>query len=285
MKKTVILLIYFISNWVKAQVASELSPKSLTLPRLSTAQQNTLAPQQAGNVVYNSDEKKLAVHDGNEWNYLSGVSNSQTSQYKNHKVFFLNSTFTVPVGVSSILMEAWGNGAPGEIMPTVGVNVPCSGGGGGQYVQVLASVTPNQTLDIWFDLFYNFVESGTNTLIGASHASGQNGGRGIINMNSNIIKIVNGENGKNATFSFQLANVGIYRKVVIGGDGGGTYPSFQNGGNSTTMEFDVNTGQFLGGSLSDVLSGFGVFPGGGGGCSNSNANFGRGAMGAVIFHY
>ncbi len=90
MQKYVALFLIFTSIISRGQVASELSPKSLTLPRLSTLQQNTLPPQQAGNVVFNADEKKLAVHDGNQWNYISGISNSSSNPYKNHKLFCID---------------------------------------------------------------------------------------------------------------------------------------------------------------------------------------------------
>jgi hypothetical protein len=284
MKKRVVLLIYFISHVAKAQVASELSPKSLTLPRLSTAQQNTLPPQQAGNVVYNSDEKKLAVHDGAQWNYISGISNSSSNPYKNHKLFTNTDTFIVPSGITEMLIEVWGNGADGQIMSTVGSNVPCSGGGGGQYMLALAMVNPGDVVELYFDDYANFILNDGIQLASSFHGNGRNGGSGISNSNSNIVMVVNGEHGQNADFSFQQANAGVFRKIVKGGAGGGSYPTFKNGGTSQTMEFDVNTGQFVGSSYSNGDNN-GKFPGGGGGCGNSLISFGYGRRGAILIHY
>jgi hypothetical protein len=284
MKKIFLLAVCLISILAKAQVASELSPKSLTLPRLSTSQQNSLPPQQAGNVVYNADEKKLAVHDGAQWNYISALPNSSNSQYKNHRLFTNTDTFIVPSGITEMLIEVWGNGADGQIMSTVGSNVPCSGGGGGQYMRALAMVNPGDVIELHFDVYANYILNDGIQLASSFHGNGRNGGSGISNIYSNIVMVVNGENGQNADFSFQQANSGVFRKIVKAGAGGGSYPTFKNGGTSQTMEFDVNTGQFIGGSYSNGDNN-GKFPGGGGGCGNSVISFGYGVRGAVLVHY
>jgi hypothetical protein len=285
MKKKLLLFAFSIPILVKAQVASELSPQSLTLPRLSTAQQNSLPPQQAGNMVYNADEKKLAVHDGTEWNYISGISNSSSNPYKNHKLFTGTATFTVPPGITNILIEIWGNGGNGQVMSTVGANVPCSGGGGGQYVQCLAIVNPSDVLEIVFSDNYNYLNKNNTTIAGAYNASASLAGSGLFYNSTNYQLIVSGENGKSADFSFQQANAGVFRKIVKGGAGGGTYPTFRNGGNSYTMEFDVNSGQYIGGSGLSVFISDGKFPGGGGGCGHNGLTYGVGAVGAIFLHY
>ena len=284
MKKKLLLFAFSIPILVKAQVASELSPQSLTLPRLSTAQQNSLPPQQAGNMVYNADEKKLAVHDGTEWNYISGISNSSSNPYKNHKLFTNTDTFIVPPGITQILIEVWGNGDNGQIMSTVGSSVPCSGGGGGQYMLTLAMVNPGDVIELYFDANANYILNDGVQLAKSFHGNGRNGGSGISNINSNIIMVVNGQNGQNADFSFQQANAGVFRKIVKGGAGGGSYPTFKNGGTSQTMEFDVNTGQFVGSSYSNGDNN-GKFPGGGGGCGNNYLSVGYGRTGAIFLHY
>jgi hypothetical protein len=285
MQKYIVLVLLFISKFSQAQVASELSPQSLTLPRLSTVQQHTLSPQQAGNVIFNADEKKLAVHDGAQWNYISGISNSPISQYKNHRLYGGTSTFTVPPGITNILIEIWGNGGDGQMMTSVGAGVPCTGGGGGQYVQYLAIVNPSEVLNIVFGANSNYINRNNITMVGAYNATAHLGGAGFFFDTSNYQLIVSGENGKTADFSFQQANAGVYRKIVKGGVGGGTYPTFHNGGNSHTMEFDVNTGQYIGGSGSSVFLNDGKFPGGGGGCGHNGATYGLGAKGAIILHY
>ncbi|MCP9762217.1 hypothetical protein [Lacihabitans soyangensis] len=283
MQKYVVLVLLFISIFSQAQVASELSPTSLILPRLSTSQQSTLPPQQAGNVVFNADEKKLAVHDGNQWNYISGLTASQSSMYTNHKLYSQNTTFVVPAGITKILVEIWGDGGNGQILSSIGADVRCSGGGGGQYVQAMVSVNPVETLNLVFDEFSNSLTRGNTTLVSARNAGSSVGGDQTPNYDVNLIMIVSGQNGKSAEFSFQQANAGVYRKIVKTGAGGGTYPTFANGGNSITMEFDVNSGSFIGSSLGNLFEITGKFPGGGAGCSY--VNFNVGASGAVILHY
>lgn len=283
MTKYFVLILVCISALANAQTASELSSHSLTLPRLSTAQQYNLPPQQAGNLIYNTDENKLAVHNGTDWNFISGLSASSYKEFTSHKIFFENTIFQVPFGINKMLIEIWGNGASGQVLSSVGANVPCSGGGGGQYIQASITVAYLEDLYIFFDDFVNMVRRNNVRVAAASHASGSMGGEGIVDLYTNIITMVSGQNGKTADFSFQQANAGIYRKIVKSGAGGGTYPTFANGGHGITMEFDVNSGTLIGTSKGQGYEVFGKFPGGGGGCTNQNIN--TGAQGAIILHY
>jgi hypothetical protein len=61
-------LIHSISSPLIAQQTYALKPYSVALLQLNTAQQSTSATQQAGNIVYNTDEQKVAFHNGSGWN-------------------------------------------------------------------------------------------------------------------------------------------------------------------------------------------------------------------------
>ncbi|TAE23660.1 MAG: hypothetical protein EAZ91_21685 [Cytophagales bacterium] len=66
-----LLLLTSLGNSLFAQQTYALKPYAITLPRLTTAQQSTSALQQAGNIVYNTDEQKMAIHNGSSWQYIA----------------------------------------------------------------------------------------------------------------------------------------------------------------------------------------------------------------------
>lgn len=291
MQKYLVLVLVFISIFSKAQVAAELSPKSLILPRLSTSQQNTLPPQQAGNVVFNADEKKLAVHDGNQWNYIGGSVYS--SQYSNQRGFSSNSSWIVPSGVQKIIVELWGGGSAGQTINSVGANVSCIGGSGGEYTMYELSVSSNEVLNITVgQAALNSTTAAGTSYVGSDvrgYIAQAQGGRSYggeespLTIKSGLVKFVPGESGSAAKFSFQAVDAGTWRKIIETGRGGGTYPSFKNGGQSSTLEFSVPDGVYIGGSLPHTAARIGGFPGGGGGCGY--AGTGAGANGYVLIHY
>lgn len=279
----------FINITVLAQKSTEILPNSITLPRLSTIEQNTVPPQQAGNIIYNADEKKLALHDGTNWNYLATTSSNTRFGFENTLVATWNDTWTVPSNVSKILVELWGGGADGEMLNTVGADFSCSGGGGGEYAKYLLSVTPNEILKMVVSNrtnleTYTSLIRGTNTIIAyATRATGLYGA--IRNFNSQaeqvgLIEFQGGENGSFAEMSFQSVNSTTWRKIIKTGNGGGTYPAYKNGGKSLSLEFDVNSGSLIGKSTPYFIDG--NLPGGGGGCSST---VGFGSMGMIVIHY
>jgi len=60
-----------------------------------------------------------------------------------------NGTFTVPAGVTTVKVEAWGGGgAGGGAAPALG-NVAAGGGGGGAYVKnISVGVTPGAAISV-----------------------------------------------------------------------------------------------------------------------------------------
>ncbi len=274
MKSIFILpLFLFINIAVLAQKSTEILPNSITLPRLSTTEQNTVPPQQAGNIIYNADEKKLALHDGTNWNYLT--ASAAASGYRNMKVFqYENQIWTVPTGVTKIRVELWAGGQAGNLINTIGADFTCLGGKGGCYALYELNVTPNE------DLVFTAGPGGIST-------TGYFGKASTVKRNNTIIanafyttydssqygvgllNAVEGAQGGDAEFSFQQVEPGVFRKIVKTGAGGGTYPFYNNGGNSMTLEFTVPSGVLVGGT--SVLRTYGVV-GGGGSCRSGVAS-------------
>lgn len=282
--KNIFLLLHFlvISHTILAQKSTEILPNSITLPRLSTSQQNTLPPQQAGNIIYNADEKKLALHDGTNWNYLT--TNAAASGFRNMNVFYGQGTWTVPAGVTKIRVELWGGGMAGGEIQSIGATINCQGGRGAAYALYELNVIPDEVLTVTVSLgsssSSNYstptqIERNGIVIAKASlFASDSTPYEGLLN-------IVEGEQGYPADFSFQQVGTGVFRKILRTGAGGGTYPDFKNGGHSTTVEYTVPDGTLVGVSY-NYNSSNGRY-GGGGACSQAGPSYG--GQGLVKMYY
>lgn len=281
MKSIFILpLFLFINIAVLAQKSTEILPNSIILPRLNSTEQSTLASQQAGSLVFNNDQKQIALHDGTAWNYLGNLD------FKNHKPITASSPWTVPTGVSRIIVEMWGAGADGQSLQSVGANIACNGGGGGEYAMYDLAVSPSEILG--FAIGYpsssghnsTYISRGATTIAYAEGGAYNQGGINTTFPNLNgLVRSVAGEDGGFADMSFQTVNASTWRKMIKSGAGGGTYPSFKNGGKSVTMEFDVSTGNFIGSTFSGNTT---LDKGAGGACKYIA---GSGANGFVLIHY
>jgi hypothetical protein len=263
-----------------AQKSAEILPNSIILPRLSSTEQSTLASQQAGSLVFNNDQKKIALHDGTSWNYLGSLD------LKNHKPISTSSNWTVPAGVTRIIVEMWGAGANGQTLQSVGANIACNGGGGGEYTMYDLAVSPNEILS--FIIGYPSVTGRNSTYIlrGATTIAFSEGGydnQGGFNTTfpnlTGLVRSVAGEDGGFADMSFQTVNASTWRKMIKSGAGGGTYPSFKNGGKSVTMEFDVSTGNYIGSTFNGNTT---LDKGAGGACKYAGS---VGADGFALIHY
>ena len=116
---------------VQARQTYALKANSIKLPQLGTTEQNTLPPQQAGNLVYNTDQQKLALRTDTDWQYIGGNSGG----YQNAAYFstesrngFTSSIYSlttspanpvqnwaIPAGVTRFEVELWGGGAGGGL--------------------------------------------------------------------------------------------------------------------------------------------------------------------------
>jgi hypothetical protein len=282
MKNIFILsLFFFINIVVLAQKSTEILPNSITLPRLSTTQQNSIPPQQAGNIIYNADEKKLALHDGTNWNYLT--ANAAANGFTNFQVLFDDTNWTVPSGVNKIRVELWAGGNPGYILNSIGANFVCIGGRGSVYTSYELAVVPNEVLDIF--LGRGGINSVNNYYIPATDSEIKRGTTVIASTSlgtyvfpTGLIKVVLGEKGGVADFAFQEVSTGTFRKIVRTGAGGGTYPLYNNGGKSATLEFSVPNGTLIGQSQAENDAIYG-----GGGACQSDYSFG--GKGIVHIYY
>lgn len=283
MKSIFILSLFlFINSAVLAQKSTEILPNSVTLPRLSTTQQNTVPPQQAGNIIYNTDEKKLALHDGTNWNYLT--SNAAASGFQNFLFLSYSQSWTVPAGVTKIRAELWGGGNPGDAIVNIGANFECYGGAGSCYALFELDVSPNEELNIEAGVAGGSVGYATG---GPSLIKRGNTVIARVGINpysssdlSGLLKFVLGEAGKPATFSFQQVETGVFRKIVQTGAGGGTYPYFNNGGKSSTLEYAVPAGTLVGRTGQYSFAGS---YGGGGACTYGTTSYG--SQGLIIIYY
>lgn len=200
-------------------------------------------------------------------------------------VFTSNSTFTVPQGVSSIVVEAWGGGGAGG-----GVNGRSNrsrygaGGGGGAYAKKTLSVTPGETLNL---IIGSGGSSGTNT-------DGSNGGATFISEYQNLIFAEGGFGG--LRYSGNGSTIGglggrtteSKGDVVIAGFSG------TNGGenNSTNNGKGGNSGLLGIGAIARTSAGngnTGGLPGGGGSgglsTNSTDRSGGSGGRGQIYITY
>ena len=162
-----------------------------------------------------------------------------------------NGTFTVPAGVTTVKVEAWGGGgAGGGAAPALG-NVAAGGGGGGAYVKnISVGVTPGAAISV---------------TVGA-------GGLGV--------SVADGNNGGNSDFGgLVTANGGKAGKKAPNGAGGGITTGTQNGGSGAAGSGGNSGGggggagaTGNGGNASGSTGGSGGSGGGGTGANGRSSN-------------
>lgn len=180
----------------------------------------SLTPPQAGQVLQADGDGTMS------WASVYG--------YKNSKDFFnpdINpQTWTVPAGVTEIMVEMWGAGGGGSIN---------FGGGGGAYNRIIREVTPGEvlTFDIGLGgtgIYSSITEAtgGTATTFpsgtGGTHVAsgGASGTTGLGGTNSIIINSTRssyrkrGQNGKPRIISYEQLSTTIFIQKIIFGDGG-----------------------------------------------------------------
>ncbi|MFN3999119.1 glycine-rich domain-containing protein [Algoriphagus sp.] len=143
------------------------------------------------------------------------------------EIFTSNGTFTIPNGVSQIVVEAWGGGGAGGGSANNSAVRKGGGGGGGAYSTNPFDVSPNQVLTITVGVGGN----------GASNANGGNGGFSeVVRLGTTLVR-ANGGNGGIANGNGGTGGNGGIGAIIAGGNGGnggngsGTSGSGGNGGN------------------------------------------------------
>lgn len=179
-------------------------------------------------------------------------------------VFDVNGSFTVPDGIYSLLIEAWGGGGGGANEFSGSSE---SGGGGGGYGMVMKPVNPGDSVVF------------TVGVGGAGGAAGTNGGDTVIlGMTAaggkGAVVIPSGKGGVGGLVT--ASDMGIQGgagKLTISG-GGGSGGDSPRGGQGGRVDSALGTQQN------------GILPGGGGaGGTVSNNVGGNGANGRIIIHY
>ncbi len=209
--------------------------------------------------------------------------------------------FTVPTGVTSVIVEVWGAGGGGGAAGTTGSDQGAAGGGGGGYTRKTLTVSAGQTIAYVVgaggagNSTADDALAGTTGGLSSATYSGTtytaNGGvGGVGNMGSGVVGVggtaTNGdENRTGGSGSLKTGN--------IGGGGGSSAGSGSNGATAPAASATSQPGGTspqgggFGGYGGNTAGGSGVSPGGGGGGGGKSAvgGGGAGASGAVSFHW
>ena len=200
-------------------------------------------------------------------------------QAQTSKTFATSGTFTVPDGVTSIKVEAWGAGGGGGGISIY--NEPGSGGGGGGYSANISSVNPGQVIPYTVGTggagatYYQFsglanASVGNSSTILTLTASGGGAGRS----NSGAVGAGGTASGGTINKTGDNGFIGVASTRVNEGNGG-------NGGNGAN-------GAIGGVGSNGTTGGSGSVPGGGGGGGYDNnhiTNGGAGGNGQVVVTY
>ncbi|MBW3469206.1 beta strand repeat-containing protein [Arthrospiribacter ruber] len=175
-----------------------------------------------------------------------------------------NYTFSVPTGVTSITVEAWGGGGRGGTRTSNGNS---GGGGGGAYSRSVLSVTPGQTFSYTVGAGSTNANAGGESFFGNTSTVMAKGGNSVPNNN------VNGATGGQASEGFGAIRFsggnGATGSGTFGGGGGSSAGNAQIGTSSTNQNGAIapagggNGANGRSGSQGNGESG--ISPGGGGG--------------------
>ena len=120
--------------------------------------------------------------------------------------------FTVPAGITSIIVECWGGGGGSESIGTNSLGRMTAGAAGGAYARKTISVSPGEEYPLTVGAGGNYVATGT----------GQ-GGDTFFNTNVVLAKGGNGIGRNTTTGAAGTATGSIGDIVYAGGSGGGGY--------------------------------------------------------------
>lgn len=266
-----------------------LKANSVTLPRLTTAEQTALPPQKVGNMVYNIEQQKMAVHNGTNWQYVGPAEASQFQQVQSFPAG--TQVWVVPAGVTRILVEAWGGGQGGSKYRLVNnAAVFARGGNAGAYTRGFMAVTPGQSLTLTVGAggpggYDDFASGdGGETKARSSTASIQayggfnNGGSSSNYYSTGGGLISGGGRGAGATLTYGQKSATEYILLIKCGDGGTAYGAQAGGvGEQFTL---LNSSTVL---YTTAGATAGSFPGGGGGAGYFLGK--EGADGLLLLHW
>ena len=221
-------------------------------------------------------------------------------EYKNFLTYFSSSTFTVPVGVTKIMVELWAGGGGG--------NFYCGGGGGG-YVKAVIGVKPGNICTIQIgtggsaansanagdgsetnvsvgSTSYSASGGGGAKYLGSSYSSPGLGGAAASSVTAKSYVFVTGDIGGIHTKRYEQAGTNLFYDTTDGGNGGGTYQYPNAGGNAGHNITNLSTSATF---LTQAGGADGHLPGGGGASGlvslGASASAGNGAKGLAIVYY
>ena len=281
---------FLVSSPLMAQQTYALKPYSVALPQLNTAQQSTSATQQAGNIVYNTDEQKVAFHNGSGWQYVA-TNAPEASQFQNKKQFLTSTTWAVPAGVNRIMVEVWGGGGGGSKAVFTATLLSATGGGAGAYGRGFMTVVPGNTLTLTIGLGGSGANVGTpansggSSLINSPTEFIQAGGGDAYGnpgyIPSGVVSFgVGGGGGSNATISYGQKSATEFIELIQCGDGGTAYGAQQAG---LGAQFSILNSSSLLHNTDEYYVQKGSFPGGGGGAGYASG--GRAGDGMIVIHW
>jgi len=186
---------------------------------------------------------------------------------QSQQTFTTSGTFTVPSGVTSIVVECLGAGGGGSTITDNGLRG--AGGGGGAYANSAIAVTPGNSY---------------NVVVGIGGIASSNGGNSSFNLNSVVAA-----GGTGGTLNSNTHGVGgtllgsIGTTIYIGGNGalgGVTYSG--GGGGAAGSTGNGNSGNNNSGGASKLANGGSGANGvSGSNIGNNGNNYGAGGSGAV----
>jgi hypothetical protein len=225
---------------------------------------------------------------------------ANTCNYKNFSDFIYqtgqmgNASWTVPSGVTEIMVEMWGGGGGGGV---------ASGGGEGGYLKFVRPVTPNEVIAFVVgkggggvtsndaqngeDTTFPFSSTSTYTAKGGGNGNESNtfpGGRGGLAFSGPAIKRT-GANGKPTEVTYFQVNSTQFATKTIYGQGGSSFSNAATAGHGVNLLINNSTGLFI----HNTLASGGNQPGGGGGGGRESfasvTDGGDGGNGYVIIYW
>ncbi len=305
MKKLILLISLFVGTNSIAQsvtidpkstangiINAQSNNKGIVLPSNANPPANIVAPA-AGTMVYNSNSQTPNYYNGSAWQNLTNTGNMG---YKNMKVFHAGvSTWTIPAGVTTMTIEAWGGGGGGNTYQYYANGILAgNGGGAGAYAFYTTNVVENTLLTIKVGFGggggstintlgstgqFSRVEDGNQFYVTAWGGTYAFGGQLINNAG------VSGENGHNLDLSYGNSSASNYNLIIKLGDGGYAYKGGKGGKGEWFVSQNSNNLLFSNYNLNNANGGI---PGGGGGAvylNDTQETGGNGGNGMVIIYY
>lgn len=179
------------------------------------------------------------------------------------QTYLSDDSYTVPAGVTSITIEAWGGGGKGGTRTTNGVS---GGGGGGAYSRKTIAVTAGQTYNFTVGQGATTTANGTNTVVtlGAATIMTARGGNSVAN---NTATGAAGGTATGGDFNYSGGTGATGSSGSYSGGGGSSGGTGSVGGNGSNQNGGSATGAGDGGDgrTNSGNGSSGSWPGGGGG--------------------